>query len=113
MNLEHHGIITEKRGEGNVGAAGNDVKFLKSSLSSAHISFNVWTWTISSSAKQKRGEGRVRKKSSSCFGLRQFHHQQNKKEQLLPNINFDPISTHQMCCDRPKNVASAAIATQI
>jgi hypothetical protein len=25
-------------------------------------------------------------KSSSCFGLRQFHHRQNKKEQLLPNL---------------------------
>jgi hypothetical protein len=67
MNLEHHGIITEKRGEGNVGAAGNDVKFLKSSLSSAHILFNVWTWTISSSAKQKRGEGRVRKKKQQLL----------------------------------------------
>jgi len=31
INLEHSGIITEKRGEGNVGAAGNDAKFLTSS----------------------------------------------------------------------------------
>jgi hypothetical protein len=31
----------------------------------------------------------------------------------LPLLNFDPISTHQMCCDRPKNVATVAIATQI
>jgi hypothetical protein len=31
MNLEHQGIITEKRGEGNVGAADNDAKFLTSS----------------------------------------------------------------------------------
>jgi hypothetical protein len=31
MNLEHHGIITEKRGEGNIGATGNDAKFLTSS----------------------------------------------------------------------------------
>jgi hypothetical protein len=28
MNLEHHEIIIEKRGEGNVGAADNDAKFL-------------------------------------------------------------------------------------
>jgi hypothetical protein len=31
MNLEHQGIITEKRGEGNIEAAGNDAKFLTSS----------------------------------------------------------------------------------
>jgi hypothetical protein len=31
MNLEHHGIITEMRGEGTVGEAGNDAKFLISS----------------------------------------------------------------------------------
>jgi len=29
MNLEHQGIITEKR-EGNIGAADNDAKFLTS-----------------------------------------------------------------------------------
>jgi hypothetical protein len=34
--------------------------------------------------KERRGESWG--KSSSCFGLRQFHHRQNKKEQLLPNI---------------------------
>jgi hypothetical protein len=28
-------------------------------------------------------------------------------------LNFDPISTAQMCCDRPKIVAISAIATQI
>ena len=58
MNLEHQGIITEKRGEGNVGAAANDAKFLISSWSSAHIPYNVWTCAISSSAKQRRGEER-------------------------------------------------------
>jgi hypothetical protein len=31
INLEYYGIITEKRGEGNVGAASNDTKFLTSS----------------------------------------------------------------------------------
>jgi len=31
MNFKHQAIITEKRGEGNVGAAGNDAKFLTSS----------------------------------------------------------------------------------
>jgi hypothetical protein len=31
MNLEHKGIIIEKKGEGNVRAAGNDAKFLTSS----------------------------------------------------------------------------------
>jgi len=31
MNLGHSGIIRAKRGEGNVGAAGNDAKFLTSS----------------------------------------------------------------------------------
>jgi hypothetical protein len=31
MNFEHQGIIIEKRGEGNVGAAANDAKFLTSS----------------------------------------------------------------------------------
>jgi hypothetical protein len=31
MNLEHKDIITEKKGEGNVRAAGNDTKFLTSS----------------------------------------------------------------------------------
>jgi hypothetical protein len=31
MNLEHKGIVIEKRGEGDVGAAGNDAKFLTSS----------------------------------------------------------------------------------
>jgi len=31
INLEHQVIITEKREEGNVGAAGNDTKFLTSS----------------------------------------------------------------------------------
>jgi hypothetical protein len=29
MNLKHQGIVTQNRGEGNVGAAGNDAKFLK------------------------------------------------------------------------------------
>jgi len=58
MNLEHQGIITEKRGGGNVGAAGNDAKFLTSFLSSAHIPYNLWTWIISSSVKQRRGEER-------------------------------------------------------
>jgi hypothetical protein len=28
-------------------------------------------------------------KSSSYFGLRQFHHRQNKKEQLLANIEVE------------------------
>ena len=60
MNLEHSGIITKKRWEGNVGAAGNYAKFLTSSWSSAHIPYNVWTWTILSSAKQRRGEERGR-----------------------------------------------------
>ena len=58
LELGASGIITEKRGEGNVGAAANDAKFLTSSRSSAHIPYNVWTWTISSSAKQRRGEER-------------------------------------------------------
>jgi hypothetical protein len=31
MNLEHKDIIIEKKGEGNVRAAGNDTKFLTSS----------------------------------------------------------------------------------
>ena len=56
MNLEHQDIITEKRGEGNVGVAANDAKFLTSSWSSAHIPYNIWTWTISSLVKQRRGE---------------------------------------------------------
>jgi hypothetical protein len=43
MNLEHKGIITEKKGEGNVRAVGNDAKFLTSSGSSAHIPYNEWT----------------------------------------------------------------------
>jgi hypothetical protein len=34
--------------------------------------------------KERRGESW--EKSNSCFGLRQFHHQQNKKEQLVANI---------------------------
>jgi len=29
--LEHQGVITEKRGEGNAGATDNDAKFLTSS----------------------------------------------------------------------------------
>ena len=58
MNLEHQGIITKKRGEGNVGAAANDAKFLTSSWSSAHIPYNVWTWIIWSSSKQRRGKER-------------------------------------------------------
>ena len=65
-------MITEKRGEGNVGAAANDAKFLTSSLPSAHIPYNVWTWTISSSAKQRRGEER---RGEGRFG--------KKKQQLL------------------------------
>ena len=69
MNLEHQGIITEKRGKDNVGAAGNNAKFLTNSWSSSHISYNIWTWTISSSAKQRRGEerGDLAKKSNSCL----------------------------------------------
>jgi len=31
LNLEHQGIITEKRGEGNIGAVANDAKLLISS----------------------------------------------------------------------------------
>ena len=79
MNLEHQGIITEKR-EGNVGATANDAKFLTSSWSSAHIPHNVWTWTISSSAKQKerRGEGRFGKKSNNCLS--------NIEHQLMAKI---------------------------
>jgi hypothetical protein len=34
--------------------AANDVKFLTSSRSSAHIPNNFWSWTISSQAKEGR-----------------------------------------------------------
>ena len=78
--MEHQGIITEKRGEGNVGEANNDAKFLTSSWSSAHIPYNVWTWTISSSAKQRRWEerGDLAKKSNSCLA--------NIEQQLMAKI---------------------------
>jgi hypothetical protein len=58
--LEHKGIITDKRGEGNVGAASNDAKFLTSSWSSAHILYYVWILDnfIIGKTKERRGEGR-------------------------------------------------------
>jgi hypothetical protein len=36
--------------------------------------------------KTKERKGESWEKSSCCFGLRQFHHRQNKKEKLLANI---------------------------
>ena len=80
MNLEHQGIITEKIGEGNIGAAANDAKFLTSFLSSAHIPYNVWTWKISASAKQRRGEesGVLAKNNNSCLA--------NIEQQLMTKI---------------------------
>jgi hypothetical protein len=63
MNLEHHGIMTEKKGEGNVRAAGNDAKFLTSSWSSAHIPFNDGLGQFNHRQnKEDRGEGELGKK---------------------------------------------------
>ena len=51
--MEHQGIITEKRGEGNVGAAANDAKL---QVLDHQLIFHI------------------------MYGLRQFHHRQNKGE---------------------------------
>jgi hypothetical protein len=58
--LEYKGIITDKRGEGNVWAASNDAKFLTSSSSSAHIPYYVGILDnfIIGKTKERRGEGR-------------------------------------------------------
>ena len=60
MNLKHSGIITEKRGEGNVGAAANDAKSLQ--VLDHQLIFHI------------------------MYGLGQFHHQQNKGEERRGEI---------------------------
>jgi hypothetical protein len=66
--------------------------------------------------KTKERKGESWEKSSSCFGLRQFHHQQNKKEKLLANIEVggeerrgvESWAKKSKCC-LPKNSSKPAI----
>ena len=60
MNLEHQGIITEKIEEGNVGAAGNMPS--SSQVLDHQLIFHI------------------------MYGLRQFHHRQNKGEERRGKI---------------------------
>ena len=60
MNLEHQAIITEKRGKGNVGAAGNMPS--SSQVLDYQLIFHI------------------------RYGLGQFHHRQNKGEERRGEI---------------------------
>ena len=74
MNLEHQGIIKEKRGEGNVGAAANDA-------SSSQVLHHQLIFHI-------------------MYGLGQFYHRQNKGEERRGEGRFGKKKQQLLCKHR-------------